>query len=663
MVSRISILICLVLLFSTSAWTGMSSEELKEHQQKLIEREMKKEEARKEKTSRAAEALNNRDFDQVIDLTSDIIYEYRLKGAAKAEMLAMRGLAFFQKGDMIKAKEDVDQAISENRQEVKAYLIRSSIYEKENRKEQAIADMETYVRLKPNDQEGQVRLQKLKFQTSASLPVPPQPGIFAKSASSPDQTDANSARQPAADLALKLVEAPDKSYALYKPANWKVNEDPRPESMRITVIAPDQSAAVDFLWIRNHGGQINALHALAAYRQRLVPSGGEIVWSDIYCSPDNSRATVTMRYRATNMSLEGKLYLEASATALSVQGYMAREGLLAQQRPMLYNIMASLAFSKKPVPQPVKAEAFNPKYVNVPLINRPAQDGSLTMRTPSDWGFLAAQGKVITSADNGSQGFAFLVFSGNPILRGATVAQGVIAQPYMTPNQAIQVILAGFGHRNIKITKSQPDPTTNQEFFQQVGRRSDAQDMMVTWTSAKGSSCLGFFKVINAAPSTTGLWFCMLAGTWGPHQDFYLYYPMLEQVAASFSINDQYARRYIQDGLKRARELHDKTVAMMRDNAKGLERQQIDWEARQKQKDFVDSKWDDHQRGNSYWVSDLENGKVYQADSYGIRDKGTNDYYEGSGYNYTNFEGRSPRHPSETMREVSRSEVEQMLSR
>lgn len=652
----------------------MSSEELKEHQQKLIEREMKKEEARQEKMSKATEALKRSDFDQVIDLTSDIIYDYRIKGAAKAEMLAMRGLAFFQKGDLIKAKEDVDNAISENRQEVRAYLIRSNIHEKENRKDQAIADMETYVRLKPNDQEGQARLQKLIVQTGASLQAPPQPGISVKPAPapvqsgvditpppSPVQTGANPAHQPAVGPALKLVESPNRSYALYKPANWKVNEDPRPDSMRITVIAPDQSAAVDFLWVRNPGGQINALLALAAYRQRLVPSGAEIIWSDVYRSPDNSRATVTMRYRTANLSLEGMFYLEASARALSVQGYMAPEGQLAQQRPMLYNIMASLAFSRQPVPQPVKAEAFNPQYVNVPLINRPAQDGSLTMRTPSDWGFLAAQGKVITSADNGSQGFAFLVFSGNPILRGTTVAQGVIAQPYMAPNQAIQVILAGFGHRNIKITKSQPDPTASQEFFQQVGRRSDAQDMMVTWTSAKGASCLGFFKVINAAPSPTGLWFCMLAGTWGPKHDFYRYYPMLEQVASSFSINDQYARRYIQEGLKRARELHDKTIAMMRDNAKGREQQQAEWEARQKHKDFIESKWDDYRRGNSYWVSDLENGKVYQTDSYGIRDKGTTNYYEGSGYNYTNFEGRNPHHPSETMREVTRQEMEQIL--
>ena len=179
----------------------------------------------------------------------------------------------------------------------------------------------------------------------------PRPLLFSPESTSrlrpaPVQTGATPANQPAVDLALKLVEAPNKSYALYKPANWKVNEDPRPDSMRITVIAPDQSAAVDFLWVRNPGGQINALLALAAYRQRLVPSGAEIIWSDVYRSPDNSRATVTMRYRTANLSLEGMFYLEASARALSVQGYMARDGQLAQQRPMLYNIMASLAFSR-----------------------------------------------------------------------------------------------------------------------------------------------------------------------------------------------------------------------------------------------------------------------------------------------------------------------------
>jgi len=47
---------------------------------------------------------------------------------------------------------------------------------------------------------------------------------------------------------------------------------------------------------------------------------------------------------------------------------------------------------------------------------------------------------------------------------------------------------------------------------------------------------------------------------------------------------------------------------------------QQDWEAKQERKDYMDSKWDDYRRGNSYWVSELEGGKVYQTDAGGTQD-------------------------------------------
>lgn len=51
---------------------------------------------------------------------------------------------------------------------------------------------------------------------------------------------------------------------------------------------------------------------------------------------------------------------------------------------------------------------------------------------------------------------------------------------------------------------------------------------------------------------------------------------------ASFAIHTPYARRYIQNGLKRARELQDETLAMMRENANAREHQQAGlWEQRQ----------------------------------------------------------------------------------
>jgi hypothetical protein len=74
----------------------------------------------------------------------------------------------------------------------------------------------------------------------------------------------------------------------------------------------------------------------------------------------------------------------------------------------------------------------------------------------------------------------------------------------------------------------------------------------------------------------------------------------------------------------------------------------------------MDSKWDDYRRGNSYWVSELEGGKVYQTDSGGTQDTGTGQYYEGKPYNWVNFEGQNPRHPSETMREVTSDELKKM---
>jgi hypothetical protein len=462
---------------------------------------------------------------------------------------------------------------------------------------------------------------------------------------------------------LKPYEAANKSYALYKPVDWKVQEQPGPDNLHVRVLAADSSAAVDFFWGRNQQGQANALLALAAFRQRLEHLGVDGTWSAVYRSPDSSHATATLRYQSSQGPVQGTFYFEASPKALVVQGYHSLEAVLGRRRPLLLNIMASLAIANPSVNRPEPAPAFHPPYVNPPMNPRRAQDGSLTLKIPGDWNFLAAGGKVITSSANGSHGFVFTAFAGNPILRGASVLQGVIAQPYINPPQALQVILAGFGHRNIKIHHTQSDPTTNQECLSQVGQRCDAQDLGATWTSDKGAACIGFFKVVNTAPSPSGLWNCILAGIWGPHQDFYRYYPMLEQVAASFAINDQYARRYIQDGLKRARELHDKTMAAMRENSKAREQQQADWEARQARKDFTESKWDDYRRGNSYWVSDMEGGKVYQADSHGVRDRVTNDYYEGKGYNYTNFEGGNPRHPSETMREVSSYELQQAMGR
>jgi hypothetical protein len=448
--------------------------------------------------------------------------------------------------------------------------------------------------------------------------------------------------------------AESKLFAVYKPADWHVKEEPRKESFRIVVTSPDGGSRVDFFWARNTEGRANALWFVGAFREMLGLSYPDVALSEVFVSRDSARAMATVRYSAEGRRVKGRYYFESRPAGLSAQGYTAPETRLAAERGLMLNIMASLAFTRA---EPRGQAQFQPRFVELPLVARQAEDRSLSMQAPADWTFLAGGGKVVTFSPDAAMGFLFTTFQGNPMVR-AGVQQGIIPSRYLPPGQALGAILTGFGHRNYRVLQARPDVATNQQFPLYTKSRCDAQDLVVSWTSNKGVACVGAFKMVNALPSMTGLWYTITAGIWGPEKEFYSYYPALERIANSFSINDRFARDYIRAGLENLRRLQQQTMAAMRDLNRAREQNQADWEARQRRQDYMQSKWDDYRRGNSYWVSDLEGGKVYHTDTWGTRDTETGDYYEGGRYTWTNFEGQNPRHPGEDMREVSSYEVE-----
>lgn len=248
------------------------------------------------------------------------------------------------------------------------------------------------------------------------------------------------------------------------------------------------------------------------------------------------------------------------------------------------------------------------------------------------------------------------------MVRNAPITMGVISARYLNPQQTMSYVLQAFGHRRVEIASATRDAASVQSLAAHTGRRGEAQDILARWTSAKGAPCVGGFKVINTLPSMSGLWSTIISGAWAPAKDTYLYLDALEAVASSFSINDQYARGYIRAGMQRLREMEQETISKINELNREREKNQKAWEDRRQTKEFSDSKWDDYRRGQSYWVSDIEGGKVYATDSWGTRDTYTGDYYEGRGYKYTNFEGDNPRY-NESMREISSYELERMSGR
>jgi hypothetical protein len=268
---------------------------------------------------------------------------------------------------------------------------------------------------------------------------------------------------------------------------------------------------------------------------------------------------------------------------------------------------------------------------------------------------------AIATAPGGDSGFIFTVFQVMPSNFGVAPPPNVIISPYRLPSEFLPVIFQKFGNRDIRILGSNVDAQAAAACPGQTGRPCDAADVQLSWVSPKGASCAGSFKVLNARPNMMGQWFSIVAGIWGPADDLARYLPMLEQIGASFSINDRYARNYIQQGLARLRELQERTQRSIQGLNDARAQNQKDWEARQAIKDNTDSKWDDYRRGNSFWISEMEGGKAYKTDPWGTEDTQTGDRFEGAPHNYVNFEGQNPRHPSENMREVSSYELQRMM--
>lgn len=449
---------------------------------------------------------------------------------------------------------------------------------------------------------------------------------------------------------LRRYVSPEAAVELYKPADWLVRTEAEGSALRVVIAPPAGAEAVELRCAPNESGEVDALRLLVEEHRRWTARHGEVLLSETFATPDRAHAVTTVRYLDGDVRIEGRYYFESTAGWSSVQGYRCAASRLRERRSLLVDILSNLRLGSG-------AGQGMPEPLPFTLGERRAPDGSLSIRIPADWTFTAGGGRVLTGAKQGGAGFVFTGFEVLPSDPGVPLAPTVLVARYQPPAQFLRTILSRFGNKGIEVVSSEVDVATMQSFVATIGRGCDAADVIARWTSPEGQRCLGAFKLIDAKPSMLGMWFSIVTGCWAPEEDFVRHWPLLEAVGSSFAVDDGYARDYVRKGLARAKELAERTRRSMAELNRSREENQAAWEARQERKDFMNSRWDDYRRGQSYWVSELEGGKVYATDPWGTRDTGTGDYWEGGGHEYLHFEGENPRHPSETMREVSSYEL------
>jgi len=434
---------------------------------------------------------------------------------------------------------------------------------------------------------------------------------------------------------------------LFRPHGWVVTPRQAQDGLRVEVTDPEGVSGVGVAF----GGNPRRLDSAGLLAQTLRElRGGHpelAVEQAAVCRDGASCATATVRFQRRGVPVRGRLFVHAGAQLSVVRSYQGRADRFEAERPMLLEVLTNLRVEGRRPPAPVA------------LAPRRAPDGSLTVSLPADWQLQALQGKAVASAPGGGAGFMFTAFQVHP--PALTLAPpDVILSAWQPPERFVRTIWEKFGNREVRVLQARPDPETAAGCPASIGRVCDAADIQLTWISPKGQACTGSVKLLDSRPGPFGQWFSIVAGIWGPSDSLEELLPTLEAVAASFAIQDRFARGYLQQGAARLKAMQAETAGKVRGLYAAIEENQQAYQRRTAEKDAGEARRDDYRRGNTYWISDLEGGKVYATDPWGTRDTTTGDRHDGPGYGYVHFEGQNPNHPSEQMRELSSEEVRRL---
>lgn len=439
------------------------------------------------------------------------------------------------------------------------------------------------------------------------------------------------------------------AFVLYRPATWSVRPLQTADRLVISVTSPDGATGVELEIADNRERRLDAVVVLAAKAAQWRARHPDLAISAVQACKEArpSCAVATFTWQAGSAPMTARYFVHGGPDLMTMRSYRAPSARLTSERALLLDVLTN-----------VTVQASRP--LSPRMVMRRAEDGSSSLTVPDDWNLLAAKGAVISGAPQGRAGFVLTSFQAFPSNLGVPVSPGVIISPYRGPDGFLRAVFQQFRNRDTRVLAAIPDGGTPVQCVSQVKRGCDAADIKVSWTSPEGVACTGGFKVVTFHPNFAGQWFGLIAGVWGPADDLARWVPVLEKVSASFAIDDRYAKEYIRAGMARVRELELETRSKIQSLYSAIEDNQRAYERRSADKDASNSKWDDYRRGNSYWISDLEGGKVYRTDPWGLQDMSSGDRLEGRPQSYIHFEGESPRHPSEHMREISGDEARRL---
>lgn len=445
---------------------------------------------------------------------------------------------------------------------------------------------------------------------------------------------ANELRVPAIEKHV----SPEARYVVYKPKDWTVKDTAQQGYLVITVTAPKDEYVAQLACGLNSLGEGPAAIASAfiANARKSCPDyqvgkaltskdGHTIVFDSLHTDPVRGRREC--RHWASTAG-ESFTYARCESPA----------GRFEQSRRVLLTILMNIRIMRRTIPDAPKA---------LPLSQYRLSDGSASFGLPQGWRIERDSGRGFFTAKDRSGLSSFAVDSIDIITPqlGVTVP-GVPVLSYRSPHQALASLVEFEGLlRDVRFVEVIPRNDIAGTISQVYTVGPVQVEECISTYLRSGSRCKSYTFGISFGSRLGSNWKFNHMSVRAPETGFDVLVPTLAAMMRSYRIDDGFAMQYIAQGLARLRRMEQETAAIIAKNRQEISAMmQAAYDERQRSQDWIDYQRTNYIRGQTDWISSMEGGAVYHTDSWGTRNTFTGEQWDGSPFNYVNFEGGNPKY-------------------
>ncbi len=436
--------------------------------------------------------------------------------------------------------------------------------------------------------------------------------------------------------AMKKMVTSQANFVVYAPQDWQATEAVNPGFRSIAVTDPSGQYQVTlFCGISPVGNDVAALTGIFVREiRKMYPdlkttaakmAKGRLVFDGTYT--DTKRSSKEFRFWTS----VGQGWFTASVIE-------APRGKLDAARPRLLTILSNIQITKGAY-RTMAGE-------KLPMMTHRLNDGSASFHVPTNWQVRDIGVGAFIAGDPAGR-YAFLVASAEAITPQVGVrGPGLVVSNQLNPHQALAFFAGRQGlMNNIRFLEVKPCTELNAQLARGYNGPAAAEEFVYTFTNAQGLPSKGYTFGISFGSRLNINWRFWHMTVTGPADKFDTFAANYADMLRSYSINDEFARRYIAAGMARVREMERQTSALVARNAREIhDMMNAAFQERMRSWDYIDYQRTSYIRGTSDWISDVEGGAVYHSDSWGTTNTATGEYYKGAPYNYVNFEGQNPKY-------------------